>query len=207
VHPGESPSPSGMADCAPGSGLKTIPIAVAHPAASLPPPSFPSRGHWPVDPGPARQCCARHQSPFPHFVPLTGGTRLSVRICFRARVCLAPLTSGPFLVVAPPVRGQCSSALSRTPAAPAPLARGPRLLGVRAHAPASSYAGSNHIRCSKIGRLAEPCTPSRGSFVKKILGFLKINLLSLGFMRRPVCFSRIASDLLVYHIIRPSFVF
>ena len=33
--------------------------------------SFPSRGHWPMGPGPVRQCCAPRQSPLPRSVPLT----------------------------------------------------------------------------------------------------------------------------------------
>jgi hypothetical protein len=53
--------------------------------------SFPSRGHWPVGPGPAHQCCAPRRSP--NWRALFGSAHPPP--C--ARVCPMPLARGPRL--------------------------------------------------------------------------------------------------------------
>jgi hypothetical protein len=65
---------------------------------------------------------------------------------------------------------------------------------------------SNHGRSSAMGWMRLTRTPSRGSFAKETLGFLKINPPSLVFVRRPLYFCRKTPNLLVYYRIRPSFV-
>jgi hypothetical protein len=66
---------------------------------------------------------------------------------------------------------------------------------------------SNPGRWFVIGRLRSPGTRSSGKLVKKPLGFLDINPLSVCFACRPLEFCREALDLLFYHRNRPSFVF
>jgi hypothetical protein len=97
--------------------------------------------------------------------------------------------------------------VANSPAAPVPLAHGPHLSGLRARTPASLSTRSDLVRCSEIRRLSELRTPSRGRIAKETLDFLRINLSSLGFARRPLYFCRKTPNLLVNHRIIPSFVF
>jgi hypothetical protein len=57
---------------------------------------------------------------------------------------------------------------------------------------------SDHGRSFVIGWMRLPCTPSRGSFAKETLGFLRINLPSLVFCRKAHTFRFIAELDLVF---------
>jgi hypothetical protein len=163
--------------------------AVAHPTTSLTPSPLFSRvvtGPWALVPHvilctvskPFPSLCAadwRASSVSAHPLPRSCLPRAADQ---RARPRCDPARQRPALW----------RSFANSPAVPALLAHGTRLSGIHALAPTSLSAGSNHVRCSEIGRLAEPRTPSRGSFVKRTLDFLKINPSSLGFARRPLTF-------------------
>jgi hypothetical protein len=135
-----------------------------HPSASpLSPSSFPSRGHWPVDP--RSHTSVQRLTLFPRSVSPPGGPRPRVRPHRRVRACLAPLTSGPSLAVAPPIRcwrpsTQPSTRPSRWFVDPACQASA----SVRLLAHPASY---NRGRPSEIWWLGRLDTPSVFHFVKR----------------------------------------
>jgi hypothetical protein len=107
--------------------------------------------------------------------------------------------------VAPPV--DPLAPLPRTARTPVELFRSPASVSWPSSSSCRVHCPGNPGRWSVIVRLRSADTPSRGSFVKKTLGFLRINLSSLVFACRTLYFCRKAPDLLSYRKFRPSFVF
>jgi hypothetical protein len=143
---------------------------------------------------PSNPTRARHQIPDVH--PRSNGLTSSkpdliLPVRFRSGRSDPPLTR---TVQLGPASQSASSSRLLTP-----------LTHLSARARAHSLT-SNRGRSSAVGWMRLTRTPSRGSFAKETLGFLRINPSSLVFTRMPLYFCRKTPSLLVYRRIRPSFV-